>query len=194
MSFDKQRLRRELERDRRAAQKAEVRRLREKIATARRERRERITAIRQRCAALRVRLRGACLTKRERAWLEGAVLIDKRRRELGEELALEKLVRAGDRRHVKGSVRSSAKERAQESDDAVRANLPDELVAVFDKHRRRIKATPRKTRTEAFLQWAEENPEEIWAMQNDTADAEIRRMVAEHNRQARAVGASEVPF
>ena len=73
MSFDKRGLRRELEKDRRALQKAEVRRLREKIATARRERRERITAIRQRCAALRVRLRGACLTKRERAWLEGAV-------------------------------------------------------------------------------------------------------------------------
>ena len=95
---------------------------------------------------------------------------------------------------MKGSVRSCAKERAQESDDAVRANLPDELVAVFNRHRRHIKATPRKTRTESFLQWAEENPEEIWAMQNETADVEIRRMVAEHNRQARAVGASEVPF
>lgn len=194
MAFDKKRLRRELERDRRAAQKAEVRRLREQITTARRDRRDRITAIRQRCRAARDKLRALCLTRRQRAWLEGATLIEKRRRELGQELELEKLVRAGDRRHVKGSVRSTAKERAEESDDAVRANIPDDLVPVFNRHRRHIRASPRRTRTEAFLEWAAENPGEVLAEQSAGLDQEIRRMVAEHNRQARAAGMSEVPF
>ena len=195
--FDKKRLRREIEADRRNAQRDKVRELRARIQLARLERKAKVSAIRSQCAIAREKLRALCLSRRERAALEGARLVEQRRAELGEEQALEKLVRSADRRGIKGSVRSTAAERASESDDEVRANIPRELVAAFDKHRRHIKGTPRKTRTEAFLQWAEENPAEVWALQNEQAEREIREMVREHNRAARAVGAAElddVPF
>jgi len=196
-AFDKKRLRREIEADRRNAQRDKVRELRARIQLARLERKAKVSAIRSQCAVAREKLRALCLTRRERAALEGARLIEQRKAELGEEQALEKLVRSADRRGHKGGVRSTAAERASESDDEVRANIPRELVAAFDKNRRYIKGTPRKTRTEAFLQWAEENPAEIWALQNEQAEREIRAMVREHNRHARAVGAAElddVPF
>lgn len=195
--FDKKRLRREIEADRRNAQRDKVRELRARIQLARLERKAKVSAIRSQCAVAREKLRALCLTRRERAALEGARLIEQRKAELGEEQALEKLVRSADRRGRKGGVRSTAAERASESDDEVRANIPRELVPAFDKNKRYIKGTPRKTRTEAFLQWAEENPAEIWALQNEQAEREIREMVREHNRHARAVGAAElddVPF
>lgn len=195
--FDKKRLRRENEADRRAKQRDKVRELRARIQLARLERKAKVTAIRSQCAIAREKLRALCLSRRERAQLEGLRLVEQRKAELGEEQHLEKLVRSADRRGIKGGVRSTAAERAAESDDEVRANIPRELVAAFDKNRRHIKATPRKTRTEAFLQWAEENPDDIWALQNEQAEREIREMVREHNRHARAVGAAEldeVPF
>jgi hypothetical protein len=195
--FDKKRLRREIEADRRNAQRDKVRELRARIQLARLERKAKVSAIRSQCAIAREKLRALCLTRRERAALEGARLVEQRKAELGEEQGLEKLVRSADRRGHKGGVRSTAAERASESDDEVRANIPSELIPAFDKNRRYIKGTPRKTRTEAFLQWAEENPAEIWALQNEQAEREIRAMVREHNRHARAVGAAElddVPF
>lgn len=196
-AFDKKRLRREIEADRRNAQRDKVRELRARIQLARLERKAKVSAIRSQCAIAREKLRALCLTRRERAALEGARLVEQRKGELGEEQALEKLVRSADRRGIKGSVRSTAAERASESDDEVRANIPSELVPAFEKNKRFIKGTPRKTRTEAFLQWAEENPAEVWALQNEQAEREIRAMVREHNRAARAVGAAElddVPF
>ncbi len=43
-------------------------------------------------------------------------------------------------------------ERQAESDDEVRSNIPPELVALFERVKRGIKASPRMSRTEAFLQ------------------------------------------
>lgn len=195
--FDKRKLKRELEHDRRQAVKDKVLELRVRIQLARLERAANVKAIRSQCAVARTKLRAVCKSRRERAGLEGLRRVQERKAELGQEQALERIVRSADRRHVKGSVRSTAKERQQEADDEVRANIPRELVPAFDKHRRHIKGTPRKTRTEAFLQWAEENPGEVWALQNEQAEREIREMVREHNRQARTVGAAalkDVPF
>jgi hypothetical protein len=70
------------------------------------------------------------------------------------------------RRAAKPRVqRSTVRERKQEDDDSVRNNLPRELIPVFDKHRRSIKGSTRRSRTEEFLQWAEENPDEVIAIQ-----------------------------
>jgi hypothetical protein len=77
---------------------------------------------------------------------------------------------------------ASAKERRQESDDAVRGNLPKELRPVFDAMRKTIHGSQRKTRTEAFLEWAEEHPEEVLQMQSHDADREVARLVAEHEQ------------
>jgi hypothetical protein len=198
MALDKRRLKREIETDRRAAARDKVRELRGRIQLARLERKARVSAIRLQCAQAREKLRAVCLSRRERAALEGARLVEQRKAELGEQYAYEKIIRSGDRQGVKGTVRkATAAERAAESDDEVRANIPRELLSAFEKHRRQFKETARRTRTEAFLEWAEANPDEIWALQNEQAEQDIKAMVREHNRHARAVGAAElddVPF
>jgi hypothetical protein len=81
--------------------------------------------------------------------------------------------------------RGRTRAEASENDDAVRANLPAELVPVFDRVRRRIKATPRMSRTEVFLHWAEENPGEVLAAQGDAADRAVAELVKEHAEQER---------
>jgi hypothetical protein len=50
--------------------------------------------------------------------------------------------------------------RRSESDDEVRANLPADLVPLLERVKRSIKAGPRQSRTEAFLEYAEEHPGE----------------------------------
>jgi hypothetical protein len=74
---------------------------------------------------------------------------------------------------------------------------------VFDRVKRTIKGGARTTRTEAFLQWAESHADEVLQFQAHEADAEVRRLVAEHHairplrktRGRRAVDLLEaVPF
>jgi len=81
--------------------------------------------------------------------------------------------------------RTSAAERRQESDDEVAHNLPAELVAVFRAVKGTIRGGPRRTRTEAFLEWAEENPDAVHAVLYDQAERDVARLVAEHERVGR---------
>lgn len=69
-----------------------------------------------------------------------------------------------------------AGESIAESDDEVRRNIPAELEPVFDRVRRQIKGSARRSRTEAFLEWAEANPDEVLAMQADAAADDAERM------------------
>jgi len=73
--------------------------------------------------------------------------------------------------------RTSAERRA-ESDDEVRQNIPKELHALFDRVKRGIKGSDLKSRTEAFFQYAEENPGEILASIDDETDALIAELEA----------------
>jgi len=80
----------------------------------------------------------------------------------------------------KSSGRSSSKEKREESADEVSHNLPPELVPVFRRVERSIHGGPRKSRTEAFLEWAEENPDEVHGIMYEQADRDVARLVAEH--------------
>jgi hypothetical protein len=95
-------------------------------------------------------------------------------------------------------ARSSSAERRQESDDEVVRNLPEALVGVFHKMRKHVKGGPRRTRTEAFLEWVEENPGEVYAMQGEQAERDLAKLVAEHERATRLARrkslAHDVPF
>lgn len=196
-ALDKKKLRKEIERDRRAKQRLRVAELRAQIKLAQLARRTRTGEIRTQCARARVKLREQCQLRAARAKVEGAAEIKRRRGELHEEQHTERLLRSADRRVLKGSVRSTSGEKRQESDDEVRQNIPENLVPAFNKFRRQIKGSARMSRTEAFLHWAEENPDVIYALQNEQAERDIRRMVREHNKAARSIGRaelSEVPF
>lgn len=97
---------------------------------------------------------------------------------------------------------AKAKERRSESDDEVRSNIKPELVPLFDRVRRGIKASPRKSRTEAFLEYVEANPHEYLAAIEDGTERMIRELEEREAKTARlarkkrytAAELAEVPF
>ncbi|MFZ5894664.1 MAG: hypothetical protein ACOY0T_26615 [Myxococcota bacterium] len=196
--LDKKRLMREIELDRRGNVARKLKELSALLKAARSERRDSVERVRKQCRTAREKLRTMCGVRKERARRAGDEAVGVRRRELHEERHLEKLQRAADRRHqrragrVSGGVRSTRAERVAESDDEVRANVPRGLVKVFDKIRRRIKGSDLESRTERFLRWVEENPGEVYAIQERDAEREVRQMV--QARRANDRLAEEVPF
>jgi hypothetical protein len=78
-------------------------------------------------------------------------------------------------------------ERQGESDDEVRTNVPADLVALFERVKRSIKASPRMSRTEAFLKYAEEHPSEVLTAIDDTTDALIRELEQKERDAARSL-------
>lgn len=97
------------------------------------------------------------------------------------ELAAERLFRRqmrqierSNRERRREIVRAGARVRESESDDEVRGNIPPELVALFERVKGRIRGGDRRTRTEAFLHYAEENPREVLASIEDESEAQLR--------------------
>ena len=198
--LDRKRLEREIEHERRAKVVHRLAELGVLLKAARAARREAIGRIRFQCRTAREKLRATCGVRRERARSEGTGVITARQREIHEERSLDKLQRtAGKRPGLKGrkpigKVRNASRERESESDDAVRRDIPPELVGVFNKVRRSIKGSDQRSRSEAFLEWAEENPGEIYAMQEQEAAREINRLVKEYQREAGGKADDHVPF
>lgn len=202
-ALDKKKLMREIEKERRASLKARLAELAALIKAARANRREAVKAVKTQCRVARAKLRTVCARRAEQAKARGAEAIATRAREKLEVLETDKLIKSADRRHRTGVVkaRSSSAERRQESDDEVIRNLPESLAGVFAKVKRHIKGTARRTRTEAFLEWVEENPGEVYAMQAEQAERDLARLVAEHEKasrrsrsKSRLAPLEEVPF
>lgn len=189
--LDKKRLMREIELDRRGNVAKKLKELSALLKAARSDRRRAAEGVRKQCRTAREKLRTMCGVRKERAREAGDKAVGARRRELHEERHLEMLQRAADRRHQRG-VRNVRRERAAESDEEVRGNIPRGLVKVFDKVRRQIRGSDWKSRTEAFLEWAEENPGEVYAIQERAAEREIQRLVRE--RRDGHTRVSDVPF
>lgn len=146
-----------------------------------------------------------CKTERERKKLEAAEL-RQRRRELAEACRAartegrervaqargklsafregERARVAAERRARGGRVRRTAAEARAEDDDEVRRNLPPELVPVFDRVKRSIRGDKHRSRTEAFLEWAEANPDEVLGVQMESAEADVERWIAEYEGAA----------
>jgi hypothetical protein len=131
---------------------------------------------------MRLRARAQCQARKHRIRSAGGSAVQKRsaliRAERQLQAQLKRLEAAAKAKRIRFAA--SKKERRQESDDAVRGNLPRELRPVFDAMKKTIHGSQRRTRTEAFLEWAEEHPEEVLQMQSHEADREVARLVAEH--------------
>lgn len=206
MNADRKKLQRELAEHLREKDRAALGLLRAQIKHARVERIGMLRIARQSCRTAREQLkerqavqraefvqtqraervleRSLCSSGKEHAKAKGLELELGARRTLKEERAFQRQVaRAGKA----PKARATALERSQEDDDAVRANLPPELVPVFEKMSRKIKGTPKRTRTEAFLDWAEENPDEILAVQQAVADKALREMLKQQRELGRTV-------
>jgi hypothetical protein len=86
---------------------------------------------------------------------------------------LRRLERANKERQ-REAKHASRRERRSESDDAVRANLPEELIPLWEKVKRSIRGSNHMSRTEAFLQYAEEHPAEVLQVLENRTEALIR--------------------
>lgn len=198
--LDKKRLAREIERERRAAVRARLLELKTLIKQARAARDEAIASVRTDCRLKREELRQSCQLRGTRAKMRGNEVVLAELGKLTDERKYEKMIREGSKPSKLRATRTTSRERGQESDDEVRSNLSPDMVQVFDKVRRHIKGTPRKSRTEAFLQWSEENPGEVFALMQHNADRELAKLLAEQERAERELrrrrGArlADVPF
>jgi hypothetical protein len=87
--------------------------------------------------------------------------------------------------------RASSAERRSESDGAVVANIPEELIPLWNRVKQKIKGSDRRSRTEEFLQYVEENPDEVidarQAYADRELDRELRQQQREHKHQAPSV-------
>ncbi len=220
MSYDRKRAARE---SIRAREKAELARLRLELGAAKERRKRLVKEARALCKRGRLSLRAKLRAEREALKLKAVAA---RRAERAACRARKIVARSSGARSVAavkaaisaerrlhrvqrlqaGEVkRRTAAEARQESDDAVLRDIPAELGGVWERVSKRFKGGPRRSRAEAFLEWAEENPGEVVALQQQDADREIARLIREHQamskksrmRKTRAEIAAElaaVPF
>jgi hypothetical protein len=159
-------------------------RVREQVKAYRQQERERIN---REVAELREKGRRLCNARKEAVRRAGLSVRARRQAELEAERRLQGELARAAKHAEKGKAKRSAREVQAESDDHVRANIDADLLPVWEKVRRSIKGDAHRSRTEAFLQWAEENPGDVLALQQAAADVEVRRLLREqeqHEREA----------
>lgn len=83
-------------------------------------------------------------------------------------------------RRRRPKLRRTSSEARQESDGEVSANIPPELRPVWRRVKHAIHAAPRRSRTEAFLEWVEANPTDVQHILWEHADADVEAMIAEY--------------
>ena len=206
-------LRRELEKDQRKAARAELAELVKRLRAAKAERKRLLRGARAVCrrarvevqpkakairarhllaardevAALRASAAGVCRTAQHRAEARAAssraragAALDAAQRYQGE------LARAAKRPKAdRAAVARAAVERAHESDDEVRNNLPDELHAVWEARASKTKPSERRTRTEAFLEWAHDHPADVQTLMTRALERDIAKLERDEAAQRR---------
>jgi len=185
---------RRLVREARQRQKAAEKATRARCRRLKAETRERIRAfkaaererLRREVHEMREAARADCAAAKARAHDLGEDVIGRRKARVEAQRAYLAATRAAAQheRQQRASVR--ARQRAAESDDAVRRNLPDDLVPVFNAVKASVRGGPRRSRTEAFLEWSAENPGEVIAIQATRAERAAAAEIAAHERELRA--------
>ncbi len=140
-------------------------------------RRERLAA-RESCAADLTAARGIA-DKMQRSRAE----LDAERKYQRELKRIERANRAQRLEHR----RASRTELRRESDDEVLQNIPPEFVGLWERVKARIRGTDRMTRTEAFLHYAHEHPDELLEVLEDKSEALIREREAEERTMRKAI-------
>lgn len=178
----------------RAAKRLRQSKLREVGATCRDQRRknmERAKRARQRLREsilrTRERARGLCAVSRGEVQASTLRQIEKAVGALEEERALQRQLAAWTRpAQCAVPAGRSSRERRDESDCEVASNLDDPgMRIVWERVKAKIKGGPRRTRTEAFLEWANEHSSEVYAIQEEDAERALRALEAEERRLSR---------
>lgn len=201
------------ERDLGTRQRSALRELRTRIRAAKARRRTKVKDVRCDCKAARLRNRARAKKARER--LNASI---RRTREhartvcslaVGEaqRSTLHDISRAVDaltaeqsaQRQLavwtkpKRSERSTRLERRQESDDEVLANIEEPgLRVVFQEVKGKIKAGPRRSRTEAFYEWVGEHSADVYRIQERDAERAIVELERAERKLAKARGKKSI--
>lgn len=100
-----------------------------------------------------------------------------------------------------GGGRAQARERGQESDSEVEANIDDPaMLLVWRAVKHRIKPSKRRSRTEAFFEWAAEHSGDVYAIQEADAVRHLEQLEQQERQLARALkkkgrkALDDVPF
>ena len=233
VALDKKRLWKEIEREEKRKARAQLRELRDRVRAARARRAQALLEAKERCRAERLLARERALAMRERVLRELREAMQAERAAAKEtcsqrlaearaiqddvararaELVAERQYRAdlrrierANRQRFREAPLANRVERVSESDDAVRDSLPPELVPLFEKVKRGIKASPRMSRLERFLEYAESHPGEVLASYEDKTEDLVRDLEQRERAAARALtkrqrrprqveGLEEVPF
>lgn len=96
-----------------------------------------------------------------------------------------KRIEANNRNQQRTIRRASKSERREENEGEVAGNIPPELVPLWEKVKRSIKGSSRQSRTEAFMQYAHENPREVVEAQEGDIDAAICELEHRQNEGRR---------
>jgi hypothetical protein len=137
-------------------------------------------ALKLEAAAARKAERAACRARKAVAKSSGARSVSA----VKNAILAERRLQRTQRLQIGETKRRTAAEARQESDDAVLRDIPAELAGVYARHRTRFSGNAHR-RAERFLEWAEENPGEVVALQQADADREIARLVREHTAMAK---------
>jgi hypothetical protein len=96
-------------------------------------------------------------------------------------------IERGNQQRRKEAPRITRLERQGEGDDQVRASLPADLLGLFERVKRSIKATPRMSRLDQFLRYAEEHPDEVLLSIEDKTEAVIRDLERQQREARRSL-------
>jgi hypothetical protein len=227
----RKRARHERELARRKADRAELARLREALKAAKLLRRERVREVVTTCRHMRgvAREHARALRARYRAIMRAEIDSERqaarsqceasklkaREKDVPpieralEALQLERQHQATMRRWEKRPAFAKQPRKITtitESDSEVENNLPHDLILVWRRVKHRIKATPRRTRTEAFIEWAHEHAADVATIQNEQLEQDIAELVAreaelrertgsmDYYRNASSADLGDVPF
>jgi hypothetical protein len=141
--------------------------------------------IRDETKRLRSAQKEGCERRKKLAKAVGETALERARRERDEERTTQRAMRGAERKISSRAKGPKKSERRSESDDAVRAELPEELLPVWERVKRRITAKPGMSRAESFLHWAEEHSDEVAEMQALDAEDATERMIREVEERER---------
>lgn len=212
LAAERKRLRLDAERAARKRDRAKLGELRQHLTTARRLRVQRAREVIAACRQARVRLREQRRAARAR-YLHEVALVKERQRLASRrncDAAREKVRAKGasgvqraltalhaEREHQaklrlfaqRDPLRRRAKkgnraDSLQESDSQVQHNIPHDLHAVWRAVRTRIKSTPRRSRTETFLEWVAEHGGEVQRILDRQYERDVAELV-QHEAELR---------
>ena len=167
----------------RAVRKANVERTKRERAAAR-------VAVNEKAEKRRKAARASCELAKKKTRKKSDDAIERAMQNLAAERKYQATIRRyaqpaklnGSRRGARGGAKAA--ERRAESDSRVAQNISQDLLPVWERMKHRIRATPRMTRTEAFLQWVHDNPADVYRITDEAIEADVSRLVEEEARMA----------